>query len=79
MIESPAKFAILGDAYQGIDTAFSVLYGALQSDNLYLRDEPSVLAILDARVTLVGTRNADRWCGGLIRFGVNEAISNRRG
>jgi hypothetical protein len=68
VIASAQNQSIIGDACQGYDTAFSVLYGACQSDNLYLRDEPSVLAFSNDRVTLAGTRYAERSVRGVDSF-----------
>jgi hypothetical protein len=66
---APAKdYGNMGDAYQGNNASVSVFSGALVSGQFVSRDEPSTLTVSTSCVALVGTRCADRRCGGLIRL-----------
>jgi len=68
VIASSFRFDRIALALPGYDTAFSVSTEACQSDNLYLRNEPSVLAVSNDRVTRQGTRYANRPVRGVDSF-----------
>jgi hypothetical protein len=78
MIASVNEKSIICDTWQGYATDALVVFGARCSDNLRLRNEPSVSMVSSVRVTLPGAQRANHLMRG-VDFFMSSKLQRRIG